>query len=200
VVVRHVLYFIENANERSVSAVSTTTLIQSDATTWDVYQSPLGPLTIHVGPRGVSSISFPGRAQHLDEHMRNGDALAPVFAQLEEYFAGERRGFDLPLDLAGTELQLSVWSQLSEIPYGTTISYSELARRVGRPDVVRAVGACVGQTPVPIVVPCHRVIGKDGSLTGYGGGLQRKQTLLELENRTAGAPPAAWVFRQLALL
>jgi methylated-DNA-[protein]-cysteine S-methyltransferase len=196
----HVLFSIDNASERSVSAVSTTTLIQSNATTWDVYQSPLGPLTIHGGPRGVSWISFPGRARQLDERMRNGDALAPVVVQLEEYFAGERKAFDLPLDLTGTELQLSVWRQLREIPYGTTISYSELARRVGRPDVVRAVGACVGQTPVPIVVPCHRVIGKDGSLTGYGGGLHRKQALLELEHRTAGAPPAAWAFRQLALL
>ena len=182
--------------------MSTTTQSPSKAevTMWDVYQSPLGPLTISAGPRGVSWISFSGRGHQLDGSLRDPDTLAPVVAQLEEYFAGERRAFDVPLDLVGTELQLAVWEQLLEIPYGTTISYSELARRAGRPDVARAVGACVGQTPVPIVVPCHRVIGKDGSLTGYGGGLPRKQALLELEHRTAGAPPAAWAFRQLALL
>lgn len=182
--------------------MSTTTESSSQVgtTRWDVYQSLLGPLTISAGPRGVSWIAFPGRGRRLDGSQRDPAALAPVVAQLEEYFAGERQTFDVPLDLVGTELQLAVWTQLLEIPYGTTISYSELARRAGRPDVVRAVGACVGQTPVPIVVPCHRVIGKDGSLTGYGGGLPRKQALLELEHRTAGAPPAAWAFRQLALL
>ncbi|HET7744224.1 MAG TPA: methylated-DNA--[protein]-cysteine S-methyltransferase [Gaiellaceae bacterium] len=181
--------------------MSTTTERRVETMTkWDVYQSPLGPLTIAGGPRGVSSISFPGRGRRLDASQRDPDALASTVAQLEEYFAGERRVFDVALDLVGTDLQLAVWGQLLEIPYGTTISYSELARRVGRPDVVRAVGACVGQTPVPIVVPCHRVIGKNGSLTGYGGGLHRKQALLELEHRTAGAPPAAWAFRQLTLV
>ena len=182
--------------------MSTTTLSSRaiDATTWDVYQSPLGPLTISAGPGGVSWISFPGRGRRSDGAKRDAEALAPVVAQLEEYFAAERRTFDVELDLVGTDLQLAVWAELLEIPYGTTISYSELARRAGRPDVVRAVGACVGQTPVPIVVPCHRVIGKDGSLTGYGGGLHCKQALLELEHRTAGAPPAAWAFRQLTLV
>lgn len=189
-------------DESSVSSVSTTTQSSSKAETtgWDVYQSPLGPLTMSVGPRGLTSIAFPGRGPRLHGVRRAREALAPVVAQLEEYFAGERRTFDLPLDLVGNDLQLAVWGQLLEIPYGTTISYSELARRIGRPDIARAVGACVGQTPVPIVVPCHRVIGKDGSLTGYGGGLPRKQALLELEHRTAGAPPAAWAFRQLTLL
>lgn len=169
-------------------------------TGWDVYHSPLGPLTIAAGARGVTSIAFPGRGRRPDQSRRDPDAVGAVVAQLEEYFAGRRRTFDLPLDLAGNELQLNVWGELLEIPYGTTVSYSELARRIGRPDIARAVGACVGQTPVPIVVPCHRVIGKDGSLTGYGGGLPRKQALLELEHRTAGAPPAAWAFRQLTLL
>ena len=174
--------------------MSTTTKSSSqvEVTKWDVYQSPLGPLTISAGPRGVSWISFPGRGRRLDGAQRDPAALAPVVAQLEEYFAGERQMFDVPLDLVGRSSSWPSGTQLLEIPYGTTISYSELARRAGRPDIVRAVGACVGQTPVPIVVPCHRVIGKDGSLTGYGGGLPRKQALLELEHRTAGAPPAAW--------
>ena len=178
----------------------TTTTSNRAGTAWDVYESPLGPLTIQVGQRGVFDLSFPRRAQQLDPDSRDEAALADVTSQLDEYFAGERRAFDLELDLRGTELQLDVWRGLLEIPYGTTLSYSELARRAGRPDVVRAVGAAVGQTPVPIVVPCHRVIGKDGTLTGYGGGLHRKQTLLELEHLTAGVAPAAWAFRQLTLL
>jgi methylated-DNA-[protein]-cysteine S-methyltransferase len=182
--------------------VSTTTNSRTGAasTGWDVYESPLGPLTIASGPRGLRSIAFPRRGPRVDGWQRDRDAIAPVVAQLEEYFAGERREFDLQLDLTGNDLQLAVWEQLREIPYGTTVSYSELASRIGRADLARAVGACVGQTPIPIVVPCHRVIGKDGSLTGYGGGLERKQALLELEHRTAGAPPAAWAFRQLTLL
>jgi methylated-DNA-[protein]-cysteine S-methyltransferase len=178
----------------------TATTSSRTATAWDVYASPLGALTIQVGPRGVFDLSFPRGTPLLDPDARDEAALADVTSQLDEYFAGERRAFDLELDLRGTELQLDVWRRLLEIPYGTTLSYSELARRAGRPDVVRAVGAAVGQTPVPIVVPCHRVIGKDGTLTGYGGGLHRKQTLLELEHLTAGVAPAAWAFRQLTLL
>jgi methylated-DNA-[protein]-cysteine S-methyltransferase len=113
-----------------------------------------------------------------------------VGAQLEEYFAGERRRFDVDLDLRGTPLQLLVWERLREIPYGSTVSYGELAGRVDATafpvglepwERVRAVAAEVGRTPTPIVVPCHRVIGADGSLTGYGGGLERKRALLDLE-------------------
>jgi methylated-DNA-[protein]-cysteine S-methyltransferase len=169
---------------------------------WDVYESPFGPLTLHAGPRGLSGLSFPGRATGLDERDRDPDAVAGAAAQLEDYFAGERRGFDIALDLAGTPFQRRVWAELRRIPYGATASYTELADRVGRPDIVRAVAATVGRTPVPIVVPCHRVLGADGSLTGYGGGLQRKRALLDLERRVADgdpAPPGAG-FRQLALL
>jgi O-6-methylguanine DNA methyltransferase len=133
--------------------------------------------------------------------MQDRASLAPVIAQLAEYFAVERRSFDVALDLVGTEFQLAVWHGLLRIPYGTTVSYSELAQAIGRPDVVRAVGAAVGQTPVPIVVPCHRVIGKNGSLTGYGGGLHRKAALLELERRgDERQPGAASGLRQLALI
>jgi methylated-DNA-[protein]-cysteine S-methyltransferase len=104
-----------------------------------------------------------------------------VREQLAEYFAGERREFDVPMQLAGTAFQRRVWEELVRIPYGTTITYAELARRVGRPTAVRAVGAANGRNPISILVPCHRVIGADGKLTGYGGGVERKQWLLELE-------------------
>jgi methylated-DNA-[protein]-cysteine S-methyltransferase len=173
-------------------------------TIWDVYESPLGPLTIEAGPRGLTRLSFPGRAAALDDAARrpHAPALAGAVAQLEEYFAAERRAFDLPLDLAGTPFRQRVWHALLRVPYGATVTYTELARAVGRPDVVRAVAAAVGRTPVPIVVPCHRVLGVGGALTGYGGGLQRKRALLELERRAAaGQPPEpAWAFRQLALV
>jgi methylated-DNA-[protein]-cysteine S-methyltransferase len=139
------------------------------------YESPVGPLTLIGGPDGLSGIRFGEYAP-----VRPG-ALADAVGQLDEYFAGERHGFELELDLRGTVFKRAVWSELLEIPYGATISYGELANRIGRPDRVRAVGAAVGSTPIPIVVPCHRVLGADGSLTGYGGGLPRKRALLELE-------------------
>jgi len=142
-----------------------------------LYDSPVGVLTLRATARGLASIAF-------HPHARGGgdpEVIAATERQLDEYFAGERRTFDLPLDLAGSEFEQAVWAQLRRIPYGETVSYGELARRAGRPDVVRAVAAAVGRTPVPIVVPCHRVIGADGSLTGYGGGLPRKRALLDLE-------------------
>ena len=156
-----------------------------------LYDSPLGVLALRATPGGLASISFhPHGPQGGDEEI-----LAAAVRQLDEYFAGERRAFDLPLDLSGSEFQQSVWAQLRRIPYGETVSYSQLAERIGRTDIVRAVGAAVGRTPVPIIVPCHRVVGADGSLTGYGGGLPRKRALLDLE---AGRPTDA--FAQLALL
>ena len=137
--------------------------------------------------------------------------MPDVVEQLEGYFAGERQAFDLPLDLRGTPLQLAVWQELLQIPYGTTTNYGELAARIDetlyRSDVepyqrARAVGAANGRNPVAIIVPCHRVIGADGSLTGYGGGLHRKQALLDLERRTIAGetPDPAWSSRQLAML
>jgi methylated-DNA-[protein]-cysteine S-methyltransferase len=106
-------------------------------------------------------------------------------AQLAEYFAGERTEFDLPTDGVGTPFQRSVWAELERIPYGETISYAELARRIGRPSASRAVGMANGRNPISIIVPCHRVVGADGSLTGYGGGVGRKRFLLELESARA---------------
>ncbi len=107
--------------------------------------------------------------------------LEPARRQLEAYFRGDLRDFHLPLALRGTPFQLRVWAELQKIPYGTTISYLELARRLGDPNATRAVGAANGANPVSIIVPCHRVIGANGSLTGYGGGLENKKKLLELE-------------------
>ena len=123
---------------------------------------------------------------------RDAGAIAAIRRRLDEYFAGRRRDFDLALAPIGTAFQREVWRMLTAIAHGTTISYAELARRIGRPTATRAVGHANGRNPIAIVVPCHRVIGADGSLTGYGGGLERKAALLALE----GATPAP---RQRAL-
>jgi len=116
------------------------------------------------------------------EPRRDPRPLADAVTQLREYFSRIRRRFDLPLDLRGTEFQRAVWKEVAAVPYGTTVSYGEIARRLGRgPMGARAVGAAVGANPVPIVIPCHRVVGADGSLVGYGGGLPTKAALLRLE-------------------
>lgn len=109
--------------------------------------------------------------------------LQDLTAQLRGYFAGKLKTFDVPLAPRGTEFQLAVWNALLEIPYGDTISYAELASRIGKPSAMRAVGAANGANPIPVIIPCHRVIGANGSLTGYGGGIERKQWLLALEGR-----------------
>jgi methylated-DNA-[protein]-cysteine S-methyltransferase len=169
---------------------------------WDIIESPLGPLTVEAGRDGLTGLRFPGRGGPRDERRRDPAALAEASDQLDAYFAGDRTAFDLPIDLRGTPFQLRVWARLRELPYGATITYTELAAAVGRPDIVRAVAAAVGRTPLPIVVPCHRVVGAGGALTGYGGGLQRKAALLDLEARVAAGHAAepAWALRQLALL
>jgi methylated-DNA-[protein]-cysteine S-methyltransferase len=112
---------------------------------------------------------------------RDDSAFADVRRQLSEYFAGERSDFDVAMHLEGSAFQRTVWHALTEIPYGETISYGELARRIGRPDLARAVGTANGQNPIAVIVPCHRVIGSNGKLVGYGGGLDNKRRLLELE-------------------
>jgi len=111
--------------------------------------------------------------------------LTEAARQLGSYFAGDLQRFDLPLDLVGTGFQVAAWRALADIPYGRTISYGEQARRLGRPRAVRAVGAANGRNPLPIVLPCHRIVGADGSLVGFGGGLPRKRLLLEHEARLA---------------
>jgi methylated-DNA-[protein]-cysteine S-methyltransferase len=178
-------------------------------TAWTIYESPIGPLSLVVGPNGLTGLNFPGRSRPPAEAAKR--PMPEVVDQLETYFAGELRAFDLALDLRGTPFEKAVWEQLLEIPYGATVSYGELAGRIDesvfRSDIepfqrARAVGAANGRNPVSIIVPCHRVIGADGSLTGYGGGLQRKQMLLDLERRSlAGAPPdPSWSNRQTAML
>jgi len=171
---------------------------------WTVYESPLGPLTLIAGPRGLTDLNFPGRPRPPSEAVR--DPMPRVTEQLDAYFAGELRTFDLPLRPHGTPLQLAVWRALLQIPYGETASYGEQAARID-PDLfdadvepwqrARLVGAANGRNPISIVVPCHRVIGADGSLTGYGGGLDRKRALLEIERRTIGEEAAG---QQIALI
>ncbi|HSH43691.1 MAG TPA: methylated-DNA--[protein]-cysteine S-methyltransferase, partial [Arenicellales bacterium] len=136
--------------------------------------SPVGPLLVAGDGERIHLISFPAgrRARQPDRDWRRDDrAFTEASAQLRAYFAGSLTRFDLPLRFAGTDFQNKVWSALRDIPFGETVSYGELARRIGRPGASRAVGAANGANPLPIVVPCHRVVGADGSLTGFGGGV-----------------------------
>jgi methylated-DNA-[protein]-cysteine S-methyltransferase len=155
--------------------------------------SPLGPLLVtadgdrltrlylpnHKGTRSAAQPQWTLSTEESDE------LLASAARQLAEYFAGERREFDLPLGAAGTPFQHRVWQQLVRIPYGTTISYRTLAERIGQPQAARAVGSANSRNPISIIVPCHRVIGSSGKLTGYAGGLHNKQWLLDWERRAA---------------
>ena len=153
--------------------------------------SPVGTLRLTATERGLSRLHIGDRVPDPEPGWTPASApFTEVTAQLEQYFRGERREFRLPLDLQGTAFELSVWNALSEIPYGTTISYGELARRLGKPGASRAVGAANGRNPVAIIVPCHRVVGSNGSLTGYGGGLPVKRALLDHESVVAGAAPS----------
>jgi methylated-DNA-[protein]-cysteine S-methyltransferase len=144
-------------------------------------ETPIGTLRLVASERGLRSVSFPGRTPALEAVEGDSPALAEAARQLGEYFAGSRTAFTVPLDLVGTPFQREAWRRLAEIPYGETVSYAEQARRLGRPRAFRAVGAANGSNPVPIVLPCHRVVGSDGSLTGFGGGLDVKRALLEHE-------------------
>lgn len=150
------------------------------------YQSPLGPVIVAATARGIAGVWFRDQ-RHLPDcsawPLQPGHALlVQAMVQLDEYFGGTRTAFELPLDLqGGTAFQQSVWQALLSIPRGATASYGSLSQRIGQPAAVRAVGAAVGRNPVSIVVPCHRVLGANGSLTGYAGGLQRKDALLRLE-------------------
>ena len=152
------------------------------ARSWTIYDSPLGQLTLIGGPGGISELRFPGDTGALDRDGCHPAALRDALAQLDQYFAGSRRQFELPLDLGGTPFQLRVWAELAAIPYGQTRSYGQLAEAIGRPGCFRAVGAAVGRTPLPIIIPCHRAVGASGALTGYRGGLHRKRALLAHEH------------------
>ncbi|MBW3550489.1 MAG: methylated-DNA--[protein]-cysteine S-methyltransferase [Proteobacteria bacterium] len=154
-------------------------------TTYTHIHSPVGPLLLAADDDGLRLIEFdtPRHPARRGEDWREGEhpAFELARAQLGEYFDGQRRSFELPLAPRGTPFQREVWQTLASIPYGETISYAQLATRVGKPRAMRAVGAANGRNPLPIVLPCHRVIGADGSLTGFGGGLPTKQFLLALE-------------------
>jgi methylated-DNA-[protein]-cysteine S-methyltransferase len=146
------------------------------------WASPVGPLLLALDDRGrLSQLAFAEPDEHFSDDAIPADALRGVVRQLEEYFAGTRRDFDLELAPHGTQFQLAVWNALVAIPYGETTSYGAIARTIGRPNAVRAVGQANGRNPIAIIVPCHRVIGSDHSLTGYGGGIDRKRFLLGLE-------------------
>jgi methylated-DNA-[protein]-cysteine S-methyltransferase len=149
--------------------------------------SPLGTLLLVGDDEGVRGIYFYD-ADHARKVLpldarESPDSFAAVIEQLDAYFTGERTSFDLPLAARGTEFQRDVWRALTKIPYGTTTTYGAIARSIGRPRAVRAVGAANGRNPLSIVVPCHRVIGEDGTLTGYAGGIENKRALLDLERR-----------------
>jgi methylated-DNA-[protein]-cysteine S-methyltransferase len=150
------------------------------------FESPIGPLLLAGDSKALRRVSFESSKRSSPppaEWKLNRAAFAEVIRQLQAYFRGELKEFDVPLAMEGTEFQLRVWNALREIPYGETVSYAQLAGRIGNPKAVRAVGLANGSNPIPIIVPCHRVIGSDGSLTGFGGGLSTKKKLLELENK-----------------
>jgi methylated-DNA-[protein]-cysteine S-methyltransferase len=164
--------------------------------------SPLGPLLLVGTGDTLTAIWLQAGRDRLDPDPSWIESAAPfaeAVRQLDAYFAGTLHRFDLPLAPKGTPFQQQVWRALLDIPYGETVSYAELARRIGRPSAVRAVGAANGQNPLSIVIPCHRVIGSDGRLVGYGGGLPAKSALLALEQRAVGAPARPGRPRQGAL-
>ncbi|TNF36939.1 MAG: methylated-DNA--[protein]-cysteine S-methyltransferase [Deltaproteobacteria bacterium] len=147
-----------------------------------VMESPLGPLGLVATHEALVRVDFDPAGVAPDERPAPS-VLLQARRELEEYFAGQRRTFDVPTRLDGTPFQRAVWAALRDIPWGQTVSYGELARRLGRPTASRAVGAANGANPVPIIVPCHRVIGANGALTGYGGGEDRKRWLLAHEGQ-----------------
>ena len=153
-------------------------------------ETPIGDLLLAGDAAGLALIGFPEGSMRRDpdpDWIFNEKPFAAARKQLTEYFAGERREFDLPLQLSGTEFQLLVLEELKKIPYGETTSYGDIAKRIGKPKAMRAVGAANCRNPIPIIIPCHRVIGAGGDLTGFGGGLDTKSALLRLEAEQSGS-------------
>ena len=160
-----------------------------------IIETPIGPLHAELDEEGrLAELGFESSSRRVVQSSRSVAPAHPLEdsktrrlddlkTQLRDYFAGKRKTFELELAPKGTPFQLAVWNALLQIPYGDTISYSELAHRIGKPSAIRAVGAANGANPIPVIIPCHRVIGANGSLTGYGGGIERKQWLLALEGR-----------------
>ncbi len=156
--------------------------------TFRVYESPIGKLILRASGLGLTRMDFGDRVDDLDQIeaapvSMDNEYLKAAALQLDEYFAGRRTSFDVSLDLRGTPFQMAAWRGLLLIPCGATCSYGTLASRIGRPKAVRAVGGANHNNPISIIVPCHRVIGSDGKLTGYGGGLWRKEWLLDHEQK-----------------
>jgi len=157
---------------------------------YKITTTPVGVLTLIASDRGLAAILWQDdspRRVRLDPRVENADhpLLLQAEQQLQEYFAGTRQRFDLPLDFAGTEFQRKVWAALVSIPFGETRSYKQIAEQIGHPSAMRAVGAANGRNPVSIIAPCHRVIGANGKLTGFAGGLDIKAFLLSLESGTS---------------
>jgi methylated-DNA-[protein]-cysteine S-methyltransferase len=148
-------------------------------------KSPIGPLLLAADENGLRLVHFAsGRRPKSPERdwVEDKAPFKEVIRQLQAYFEGKRKEFDLPLVLDGTEFQMLVWRNLQKIPYGETVSYGQLAKRIGKPEASRAVGLANGSNPIPIILPCHRVIGSNGDLTGFGGGIPLKKKLLALES------------------
>jgi methylated-DNA-[protein]-cysteine S-methyltransferase len=151
--------------------------------------SPVGDLLLAGDGEALHLVGFPQGSMRRDpdpDWIHDEQPFAEARRQLEEYFDGRRETFDLPMQLTGTEFQVRVLEELQRIPYGETTSYAAIAARIGRPKAVRAVGAANGRNPIPIIIPCHRVIGSRGDLTGFGGGLDTKEALLRLEAENTG--------------
>jgi methylated-DNA-[protein]-cysteine S-methyltransferase len=176
------VYRMEN---KSASAIYWILLMQDE---WKLHVAATTEGLCYVGSQdgsfeemaGWINRRFPGRTL-----VRNDEKMLPYVQELLEYFQGNQRTFSIPFDYRGTPFQVAVWQALGEIPYGQTVSYSDIANRIRRPSSVRAVGAAIGANPILITVPCHRVIGKNGALTGYRGGMEMKQRLLQLERESS---------------
>ncbi|WP_216637382.1 methylated-DNA--[protein]-cysteine S-methyltransferase [Bacillus sp. FJAT-27445] len=168
---------------------------------WTIFENEIQPLLLAATDKGLCYAGAPGNGNEASEELiqkrypsarliKDQEPLNPYMAQFGEYLKGSRTAFSLCLDSEGTVFQESVWVALREIPYGKTVCYSDIANKIGKPTAVRAVGAAIGANPVLIAVPCHRVIGKDGSMTGFREGLEMKQFLLELEKVNTGLVPS----------
>lgn len=160
------------------------TAIPTDSLFYTSMDSPIGELLLLGDDRALHGLYMQDGRKPVKispQWRRSAAPFASVQAQLQEYFAGERVAFETPLEMDGTQFERRVWRALTEIPYGETVSYGEIAKRIDQPSAARAVGLANGRNPIAVIVPCHRVIGANGTLTGYGGGLERKQLLLELE-------------------
>ena len=168
--------------------------VRDAAMDYDYLDTPIGPLLLVADDHGLRHIDFPraDQGERIQSHWRRDRRfLGAAIEQLDAYFAGRLHDFDVVLAARGTRFRKTVWDELVRIPYGETISYGELARRIGDPAASRAVGAANGANPLPVIVPCHRVIGSTGKLTGFGGGLPIKQWLLDHERRHAPVPAFA---------